>query len=214
MVSIDEIWFDLLEHLDSGATSRFLDIVKRAFEEEVETQDKRIEKMELANPTYAWQQEVRDITFGELWQSRELAGAFVLVALNQNFETTAAHCLEEIFGERPNEPEQVKKTRQQYEKQRLNSIFGRLKLVVPDLESLPGYSELDELREISNAWKHDGFVTEKLAATQGGKGGWEHGRPLDGLDDHYERLKNGTTQFCKELSAHLRAYWTALRPAA
>lgn len=213
MRSIDEIWFDLLEHLDSGATSRFLDVVNRAFEAEVESEERKIQEMVLANPTYAWEQEIRDITFGELWQSRELAGAFVLVALNQNFETTAAHCLEEIFCERQNEPEIVEKTRQKYEKKKLNSIFDRLKLVVPDLQSLPGYSELDELREIANAWKHDGFVTEKLAATRGGTGGWERRRPLDGLDEHYERLKNGTTQFCKALSARLRAYWAALPPS-
>lgn len=215
MRSFEEMYFDILEHLDTGPITLFGEIVRAAVEKEAGVANARIERKLQDDPHYPWESEMRDSTLGELWQVAQLGGTFVLVALNQSFEISVAHCLDEIFRERANEASEQAAKRMADERVRHRSLMQRLEQVVPDLKQLPGYSELEELRDIVNAWKHVGFVSKKLAEkNRGAAHSWERGQPLDNLDEHYEKLKEGTTIFSKVLAARLRAHWASLPPVA
>jgi hypothetical protein len=208
MDSFAEIFFSSLQYLQTSPLGRFAALLEGAIAAEASAQTKRIDQIVLDTPDYRWEREVREMEMDELGQVQELGAAFLLVALNQNLETTLGHCLDELFVERPAESRRQKEARLLDEKSRRGSVVERLRNVVPDVESLQGYNEMVEAREIVNAWKHEGVVSETLAKKFPAR--WERFRPLDCLDEHYARLHGPVREFASSVGDILRSKWRAL----
>lgn len=209
-MTFSEVVFSLLKHLDTGFIDKFGNLIEKAVDSEAEAAGRKFDEIVEADPNYEWKQEYRELVFGELWQVRELRGAFLLVALNQSFETALVRCLDEILFEAGTLPDDDEARGRELKKVRRSPVMERLESVVPDFAQTTGAREVEELQHIVNAWKHDGFVSEKLSKRFPT---WERFRPLDDLGAHYARLKPGVYAFSKEIGAQLHEKWRSLHTA-
>jgi hypothetical protein len=207
MFSFAEINFSNLQFLQTPL-SRFSALLEKAIATEVEAEAERIDQILRDDPDYPWAEDLRELNMDELGQVQDLGGAFLLVALNQNLETAMERCLEEIFQEWHGENAEQQQARAWDEEHKKKSIIGRVKRVIPDMEKLSGFDEVDELRHIVNAWKHVGLVSQDLAAKYPSR--WEAYRPLDGLAEHYARLNGPVREFAREVGDRLRRKWETL----
>ena len=78
---------------------------------------------------------------------------------------------------------------------KIKDLKSTLKVRGINIEKLPSYSGMDEIRCINNDIKHNGVVGKELAAYSG----WEKGKPLSGLDSAYNRLAPCCSLYMGEL---------------
>ena len=84
---------------------------------------------------------------------------------------------------------------------KVDQLKKAMKATVCDLTKLLGFKAYDELRCINNAIKHSGVASKELARYAN----WREGQKLDGLNDHYARLKNDVIVFVEELQKKILA---------
>ena len=81
--------------------------------------------------------------------------------------------------------------------------INSLKSALPfTLESVNNFEAFDELRELNNAIKHVGHVSEKLANNHHGLG-WVQGDEFANLDDVYERLSPKISSYMDSLAQEI-----------
>lgn len=211
MASFSEISFSFLKDLDTNPIGKFGKLIEDAVESEAASEEKNITELMKECPDYPWEQEKRELVFGELWQVRELGATFLLVALNQSFETALIRALDEVFVDWPNQTPEYSVAYSRDKKLRRGSVMERLNAAVPNASSFDGLKSVEELRHIVNAWKHDGWVSESLAKAFPQ---WERFKPFENLDEHYARLKPGVVSFSAEVGRQLHKKWRILRAAS
>lgn len=78
---------------------------------------------------------------------------------------------------------------------KIKALKDALKKKGVNLEALPSYPVMDEIRCINNDIKHSGVVGKELSAYDG----WTEGQPLVNLDAAYNRLAPLASSYINEL---------------
>jgi hypothetical protein len=126
-----------------------------------------------------------DIVY-ELEEALALGEQLLLVALYRIVELTTVRVLGWRFG-----PDVVAKN-QLY---KANKLSAALKHQAIDVRGFPGFAQVDELRCLNNAIKHDGSVTADLAKYSG----WVLGKPLGDCNAAIGRLSGSVGQYLDAL---------------
>jgi hypothetical protein len=162
-----------LEHVRSAAAARRLSIERRAKNLPIEMQEFLADEL------------------STLDSISRLAGQLAIVALYRVVEISTGRMLGHAFG-----PQFARKA------SRLDTLSALLKDKLGiDIESVPHYRAVNELRLLNNSIKHAGHVTKSLA-DQFGR--WKEGDELTALDDAYERLRGKVPAYIFRLAERLK----------
>jgi hypothetical protein len=209
--SLNELAFLRLEDLDTSPISKLGELVEKVTTEEAAKADAILQKRLSEDPAYEWETEFREWHFGELFQVRELTMQVLLVSLYHYFETTLQLCLEEFADPARSDSKEGEKCGSKNAKSRKPSGFPslekKLKSVTPDYRQFQGFEAVDELRLFSNAWKHEGFVSQQLSSAYPR---WEQCSVLEVTEEDFSRLNGGLVIFCRAIGESLHDKWIAL----
>lgn len=194
----NEVPFDQLEDLGLGRLVRMRKLFRKQLARERKGREAAIAE-QLKDDASFPADDLRDLELEELQAFQDAIDAQLALSTYQRWETRLGAALDVV-----NAPKNPKAQHGE------SPLSARLRALISDCASRKGAAELDELRHLVNAWKHDGTVSDRLHHANALR--WPSiGAPIDGIGKRWKALRKPIADYASEIGAELRALHRAQR---